>query len=498
MKAALVVSASAQLYNGLIGLLILPVYLHILGEEAFGLIGFFYVLQAMVQLLDFGITPAFSREIALFRAGSRTTAQVWGQLRLIEILFFALSLTVVLIVFLANDWIAVHWFNPDAMTTRSVSMCLLLMTCASLLRWCCGVYRAGLIGLERHRIVNLLLLGSSTVRFVFVVPVIYFADARVEFFFAYQLVVSLAELLLTRSICYRALPSGSAKIDLHLANYRDEMAFALKIGLLSAIWLATTQADRFVLSSTLSLGDYGEYSLAVMAASVFLFGLPVLNQVVQPRMTILLSRRDNDELVKLYRLATRVISALVAAVGGMMVLEANSIFYLWTGAAEFSTPVATIFSVYVIANCLALILAPPYLLQFAHGDVSLHLRFNTVTLLVIIPVIVMAAIYVGPVAVALSIALARLVALIVWMPIVNRRFLPELTYAWTIRDVLFTVLVTLAVLFALTFFRDRDQHELSGLVMSIFAAATAFFAGLMSSREIREAFWLRVGRKRRQ
>lgn len=47
-----------QAYALLIGILILPFYLRHLGAEAYGLIGFFAVLQAWLQLLDAGMSPA--------------------------------------------------------------------------------------------------------------------------------------------------------------------------------------------------------------------------------------------------------------------------------------------------------------------------------------------------------------------------------------------------------------------------------------------------------
>jgi len=51
-------------YTTTIGIVILPLYLQYLGEEAFGLVGFFIVLQAWMQLLDMGISPMLSQQTA--------------------------------------------------------------------------------------------------------------------------------------------------------------------------------------------------------------------------------------------------------------------------------------------------------------------------------------------------------------------------------------------------------------------------------------------------
>jgi len=44
-------------YTTVIGIVIFPLYLQYLGAEAFGLVGFFTVLQAWMQLLDMGMSP---------------------------------------------------------------------------------------------------------------------------------------------------------------------------------------------------------------------------------------------------------------------------------------------------------------------------------------------------------------------------------------------------------------------------------------------------------
>lgn len=59
-----------QLYTSLIGIVILPLYLQHLSHDAFGLIGFFTVFQTWLRLLDVGITPTLSREVAHVRGST--------------------------------------------------------------------------------------------------------------------------------------------------------------------------------------------------------------------------------------------------------------------------------------------------------------------------------------------------------------------------------------------------------------------------------------------
>ena len=52
------------------GVVFVPVYIHYLGIESYGLIGLFALLQAWLTLLDMGMTPTLSREMARFTGGS--------------------------------------------------------------------------------------------------------------------------------------------------------------------------------------------------------------------------------------------------------------------------------------------------------------------------------------------------------------------------------------------------------------------------------------------
>src|SRR5256885_15000074 len=77
----------SQVYVALIGIAMVPLYLKYLGIEAYGLVGFFTVVQAWTQLLDFGLSPTLGREAAKFNAGVTTLESLNMFLRLLEIIF---------------------------------------------------------------------------------------------------------------------------------------------------------------------------------------------------------------------------------------------------------------------------------------------------------------------------------------------------------------------------------------------------------------------------
>ncbi len=59
-----------QMYLALIGIVLVPFYVNFLGAEAFGLIGFWTMLQTWFTLFDMGLTPTMTREAARWRASA--------------------------------------------------------------------------------------------------------------------------------------------------------------------------------------------------------------------------------------------------------------------------------------------------------------------------------------------------------------------------------------------------------------------------------------------
>ncbi len=70
LKKNIVANSVSQIYLIVISIAILPIYMKYMGAEAYGLVGFFAMLQGLFALLDFGLTPTISRQTAQYNAGA--------------------------------------------------------------------------------------------------------------------------------------------------------------------------------------------------------------------------------------------------------------------------------------------------------------------------------------------------------------------------------------------------------------------------------------------
>ena len=76
LKRNLIANYLGQGWTAIMGLVFIPLYIKYLGIESYGLIGLFGVLQAWLSLLDMGMTPTLSREMARFTAGTHSAASI--------------------------------------------------------------------------------------------------------------------------------------------------------------------------------------------------------------------------------------------------------------------------------------------------------------------------------------------------------------------------------------------------------------------------------------
>lgn len=449
MKQALIATYLVQAYVTLTSVVLMPVYLAYLGAEGFGLVGFATVLQTWMQLLDFGFSPALSREMSLYRAGGRDAGLAMQRMRSVELLFALIAFAAVVAFVAARDWVAVNWFSYDGLSASEISWCFVAMAVGAVLRWLAGLYRSALTGLERQSWLNTIALLSATVRSVGVIPVLAYVSASPRSFFGYQVFVAAAELVALAGLFYRAMPRVPGAIRPTETAYRALVPTAGAVAFLALVSLLLTQLDKVILSRLLTLAEYGHFTLASALAGGVLIMTGPMSQILQPRMTVLLASGKSDELTDLYEKATVFAAIGFFSLGGGIAVFSSELLWAWTGSRAVSDEVSQVLAAYAIANAFVGVLTLPYLLQFSHGYLRMHLVGNIILGLVVIPSLVVAAMKFGALGAALVYLVANIIFLFFWSPLVHRRFLPLLAWRWPFRQVVPSATVSILLLLAM-------------------------------------------------
>jgi O-antigen/teichoic acid export membrane protein len=408
-----------------------------MGAEAYGLVGFFAMLQAWFNLLDMGLTPTIARETARFRGGGLDSLTFRRLVRALEGIFLVIALVGGAILLLLSGQIATNWLTAKLLPLNEVKVSIQLMAIIISLRWMSGLYRGQISGSER-----LVWLGNyntviATLRFVGVISVLHFISSTPTSFFAYQLLVALVELAVLVIVAYRMLPpvSKGERLAWSWAPLKPVLKFSLTIAFTSSVWVLVTQTDKLILSKILPLAEYGYFTLAVLVAGgINVISGPV-SSAIMPRMAKLEAEGDHAGVIRVYRQSTQLVAIIAGSAAVTVSFYAEELLWAWTGDTALAKQAAPILILYAIGNGILAIAAFPYYLQYAKGNLRLHLIGNIGFVIVLIPAVIWAAIKFGGIGAGYIWLLTNVVYLIFWAPLVHRRFVPGLNRPWFCRDI---------------------------------------------------------------
>jgi len=442
---------AGQIYVTVIGIGMVPMYVKYMGAEAYGLVGFFAMLQAWFQLLDVGLTPTMSRETSRYRGGATDALSLRRLLRALEGIFIAVALLGAAAIIAGADSITSQWLKVQQLPQDEVRHAIMLMAFIIALRWICSLYRGAINGFERLVWLNGFNSAIATARFVFVIPLFIFVGTGPIPFFTYQLVIAIVELVVLVAQTYHLFPKADAKERLpwQWQPLRGVLKFSLSVAFTGSVWVLVTQTDKLILSNLLLLSDYAYFTLAVLVSSgILVISTPISGALV-PRMTRLNAEEDEPGLIRLYRNATQLVG--IAAVPAALVLAffPEQVLWAWTGDAVGASKAAPVLTLYAFGNGLLALAAFPYYLQFAKGDLRLHMIGNALFVVVFIPLLIWAVNAYGMVGAGYAWIAANLLPFFLWLPIVHRRFAKGLHARWLLVDVLPIALLPTAIAFGL-------------------------------------------------
>lgn len=483
----LIANYLGQGWSAVMALVFMPQYIDVLGAEAFGLVGFYVVVQMLLSVFDFGITPTLSREMAKYKAGSLKGQTISSILSSLEICIVSIACLIFFSLWLISDLVATEWLSTETLSKLTVSNAFVLMGLAISLRFIEAIYKGSLIGLEEQVWFNLINAGLATLRFAGVLIVLAFYSSSIETFFYWQAIVSLVALILFRNRTLSCLPVGIKYKKFDVNVIKNVWKFASGMLSISLLSLLLTQTDKIILSKLLTLTEFSYYTLAVtVAGSLYMVIIPI-TQAFYPRMINLVEVGDNRLLKEIFHQATQLVNVLILPVVLTLVLFTDAIIYAWTGNQDLTNNVVPILSIYVIGSYFNGLVNIPYHLQLSHGWTSLSVKMNVVTLMLLGPFIIWLTPTFGAIGASYVWMSINLVYFVFGSLLMFKRILPEARNRWFFVDLgLPSFLMTgMGVVIFLAVDIGGPSRMLN--LVSIFGVLiTLVIVGVLSSGEIRK------------
>lgn len=439
LKKNILVSYVSQIYVTLIGIVMVPFYVKYMGAEAYGLVGFFAMLQAWFQLLDMGLTPTMARETARFNGGATDDISLRRLLRAMEGIFIGVAVLGCVAMMAASGAIATSWLKVQQLPLIEVQHAIMLMAIVVALRWVSGLYRSAINGFERLVWLGGFNMFLATARFVMVIPLFIYLGTSATLFFGYQVLLAVVEVAVLVWKTYRLLPPliGEHR-PWQSAPLRSVLRFSLSIAFASFVWILATQADKLVLSKLLPLTEYGYFTLVVMVAGGVMAVSGPVSGALLPRLSKLAAEGDDKGLLQLYRNATQLVAVMAVPATLVLALFSRQVLWAWTSDQELVNTAAPVLALYAAGSGISVIAAFPYYMQFAKGNLKLHLIGSLLFVLILVPSLIWVTGQFGMVGAAWIWLVLNLAYFMIWVPVVHRYFVPGLHWHWLTKDVLFT------------------------------------------------------------
>lgn len=488
LKLNIVANYVSQIYVTLIGIVMVPIYVRYMGAEAYGLVGFFAMLQAWFQLLDMGLTPTMARETARFRGGATDVLSLRRLLRALETVFFGVAVLGAGAMIMGSRFIAGSWLKVQQLPLQEVQHAIMLMAGLVAFRWVCGLYRGAINGFERFVWLSGFNIATATARFVLVIALFLYVGTSPIIFFSYQLMVAVIEVVILVVYTYHLLPNVGAVQGMRVQwkSLRGVLKFSLSIAFTSSVWVLVTQTDKLVLSKLLPLADYAYFTLAVLVASGVIVIIGPISVALLPRLTQLNAKGDDAGMIRLYRNATQLVGVIAIPAALVLAFFAEPVLWAWTGNASIASKAAPVLMLYALGNGILALGAFPYYLQFAKGDLKLHVMGNALFVVLLVPALVWATWHYGVTGAGYAWLGTNAICFMFWVPKVHGRFVKGLHVRWLLRDIGTIVTVTVvsaALVHGLVRWPKERVPDAMGIVavsltlLAIAAAASSWVRG---------------------
>ncbi|HEX6252375.1 MAG TPA: oligosaccharide flippase family protein [Gemmatimonadaceae bacterium] len=480
VRRNVVANYAGSAWTAIVSLVFVPLYIRYLGAEAYGLVGVFITIQALIVLLDMGLSAIANRELARRSAGN-AIAEMRDLMRTLELVFWIAGVVIAAAIVTAAPLVARYWLENESLSVATVETSIALIGLAIGAQWPSFVYTGAFMGLQRHVTLNSTLAAAATVRALGALAVLVFVSQTIVAFFLWYAVTSLAQTAVMRMLVWRALPPSTRPDRVRWQLLHEQRRFAAGITGAYALTVVLTQLDKVVLSRLLTLRSFGYYALAsVVATTLYRVAGPVV-QAVYPRLTQLAaSPHSRLELVQLYHRSCQSVAVLMIPAAVVVALFSHELLLLWTRDPVTTAETYRILRLLALGTALYGLAAVPHALQLAFGWTRLAIVTNALAVAVLLPAMLLGVLWFGAVGAAGAWLAMSAVFLVVHVHFTHSRVLPGERGRWYRDDLLAPLVVSVLVGSAARLLvspRYPPMAQLAGVIVAgivtIFACALA-------------------------
>ena len=492
MRANALANLVARIWIAAMSFLFVPVYIRVLGIEAYGLIGFFATMMAGFAILDLGLALTVNRELARRADGAEGIADARDLMRTLEAVYWGVALLVGGGIALAAPWIVRRWLNLDAIPADTAIGAVRVMGLTALFRWPVPLYVGALLGLGRQVAMSAITAGGATLAAGGAALVLWAIAPTLDAFFLWQAGAAGLMVAALRVLVWRTLAAPGHAPAIRWARLRATIGFSAGVSGITLLALLVGQLDRIVLARVLPLAAFGTYALAATIAATIAIAGSTVEAAVFPVMTRLAAEDRRAEAVRLYHRATQGLALIVLPAAIAVILFARELLAVYLRDPALVERAAPLLRVLMAGHAVMALMFLPQSLQLAHGRTRIGLWRYGLSLPVYAPALVLLAGRYGAMAGAVAWAVLTLCWLVIEVPAMHRRLLPGEAARWYGQDVALPAAIAALVLGGARLLVPAGATSLAGIAAIGIAWGLAVLAcalAMPGPRAILKGWW---------
>ena len=360
-----------------ISLAFVPVYVKIMGEEAYAIVTFFAVMQSVLNIMGVGLQRTLRREFA--KNGNDIDCfnrYKYKILRSSEFIYFIVFVIIFFICNFSSDYIVEKWISYSTLDSFDIARAITLMGVSIGLQIIANLYAGGLYGLNLQVLANELQIGWMILKNAGVIPILIFTNGSIFYFYAWMTLVDFTYSIILRMVVIKPIPTNSKKIWMirDLSILRGLWKYAGGLFFISIGTAFSTQLDKIILSSSLSLTDCGAYNLAFNLGSFSVYIPTIIGTAIFSNVTNLIFQNKKNEAKKLFEPMNKIAVIFVTIMSTYIALFSYEIILVWTGSQIYANAIRDSAPFVVFGFMLNAYQQVPYDYLLAQGITTLNKR----------------------------------------------------------------------------------------------------------------------------
>ena len=156
--------------------------------------------------------------------------------------------------------------------------------------------------------------------------------------------------------------------------------------MISILWVLASQIDKLILSFTVSLEQYGVFSLALVAANLMLTMLIPINQILMPRFVKLFADGGRITLGLVVLKAIHLYVCFFSIIGFGLLFFGRELFLLWTNNSDIASRASVFVGCLAIGNFIHGVTNIIFISAYARDDLNEYSKRYLTHVLIFLPV----------------------------------------------------------------------------------------------------------------